>query len=57
MANFTQALDYIEQYIELTKPLLTEGQETFPGVEGKLEYCINRIKESDDYTGPKVVSQ
>jgi len=48
---YTQAVNYIEEYLDLTKPFLNEGEQQFPEVEGKLEYCLKLLKKNDEYQG------
>lgn len=52
MNLYTQVVKYIEEYIDLTKPLLNEGEQKFPEVEGKLEFCLKELKKCEDYEGP-----
>ena len=53
MNLFTQVVNYIEQYVETTKPLLNEGEVQFPEIEGKLEFCVRTLKDHPDYQGNK----
>ena len=51
MNLYTQAVDYIENYLNVTKPLLNEGDQQFPEVEGKLEFCVRLLKKNEEYQG------
>lgn len=51
MNQFSQAVNYIEQYLDMVSPIINEGEKQFPEIETRLEYCVKMLKSNPFYEG------
>lgn len=57
MNQYTTVVNYLSEYLELVSPILNEGEQQFPEVESKLEFCLKILRDNPEYNGAKPVPQ
>ena len=49
MNLYTKAVQYIQDYITNTEPVLTEGTKTFPEIKTQLDFAMEVLKSNAFY--------